>query len=106
MQATTKSKERFCVSQFSKLFSTSVLPQLLGVLAQDGVLRWLDMESYQLLTQTGSHDLAISHAHSSPDGHYLAAVSESGSVLIYEISLILRKMNQVRQPASIILSIK
>ena len=91
----------FCVSQCLKLFSTSVLPQLLGVLAQDGVLRWLDMESYQLLTQTGSHDLAISHAHSSPDGHYLAAVSEKGSILVYEISLILRKMNQVRHHTAI-----
>jgi hypothetical protein len=74
------------------------MSKLLGVLAQDGVLRWLDMESYQLLTQTGSHDLAISHAHSSPDGHYLAAVSEKGSILVYEISLILRKMNQSGVP--------
>lgn len=53
------------------------------------------MESYLLLTQTGSHDLPISHAHASPDGQYLSALSERGTILIYDISLILKKLTQV-----------
>ena len=85
-----------CVCVFVCLIHLSLL-QLLGVLAQDGVLRWMDMESHTLLTQTGSHDLPLSHAHTSSDGQYLSAVSERGTILLYDVSVIVRKLNQVKQ---------
>ena len=65
------------------------------MLAQDGVLRWLDMESCRLLTQTGSHDQPLSHVCSSPDGHYLSAVSERGNILLYNVTSIVKKLDQV-----------
>ena len=69
--------------------------QIVGVLAQDGVLRWMDLESCRLLSQTGSHDQPLSHAHTSPDGRYMSAVSERGTILIYDITAIAKKLDQV-----------
>ena len=85
----------FVVHRVSMSLYLSLSAKLLGVLAQDGVLRWLDMESHTLLTQTGSHDLPLSHAHSSLDRRYLAAISERGSLLLFDIAVLARKLNQV-----------
>ena len=65
------------------------------MLAQDGVLRWLDIESCRLLTQTGSCDEPLSHAHISPNGQYLSALSERGNILLYDVTTIAKKLNQV-----------
>lgn len=86
---------KLLIPSFSLSLSLMLHPQILGVLAQDGILRFLDTESCQLLFQIGSHDKPLSHAHPSPDGRYLAALSENGNILIHDVTTLTSRLAQV-----------
>ncbi|XP_019849062.1 PREDICTED: TBC1 domain family member 31-like [Amphimedon queenslandica] len=61
--------------------------QVLGMLAQDGLLRFVSVTGCQLLfTLGGKDEELISMAHIDPMGRHVAAVTEQGSLLIYDLS--------------------
>ena len=95
--------------------------QTLGFLAQDGIMRFINIHSCKLLFQIGSHDqVSVSHEYHiiycwyhmyrawfayllqmlsfvqvSPAGRCIAAVSESGNILVYEVGTLAKDLHKV-----------
>ncbi|KAM8847022.1 TBC1 domain family member 31 isoform 1-T1 [Synchiropus picturatus] len=59
--------------------------QTLGVLSQDGLMRFININSCKLLFHLGSPDLAIISVAVSPNGRHVAAVLDNGSITVYSI---------------------
>ncbi|CAL8248434.1 unnamed protein product [Lota lota] len=59
--------------------------QTLGVLSQDGVMRFINIHTCKLLFHLGSHDQAITTVTVSPSGRHVAAVMDDGSINVYSI---------------------
>uniref|UniRef100_H3DP21 TBC1 domain family member 31 n=1 Tax=Tetraodon nigroviridis TaxID=99883 RepID=H3DP21_TETNG len=69
--------------------------QTLGVLSQDGVMRFIDVQTCKLLFHLGSPDIAISTAAVSPNGRHMAAVMDNGSINVYSIHSLTQEFHKL-----------
>ncbi|NXK23138.1 TBC31 protein, partial [Arenaria interpres] len=72
--------------------------QVLGVLSQDNIMRFISIETCKLLFDIGSHEEGISTAAISPNGRYIASVMENGSLNLYSVQALTQEGNQPPPP--------
>ncbi|NXK06719.1 TBC31 protein, partial [Herpetotheres cachinnans] len=72
--------------------------QVLGVLSQDNVMRFINIETCKLLFDIGSHEEGISTAAISPNGRYIASVMENGSLNLYSVQSLTQEGNKPPPP--------
>ncbi|XP_041650438.1 TBC1 domain family member 31 [Cheilinus undulatus] len=68
--------------------------QTLGVLSQDGVMRFINVHTCKLLFQMGSHDDAIITVAVSPNGRHIVAVMDNGSINVYNVQSLTQELNK------------
>ncbi|ELW49080.1 WD repeat-containing protein 67 [Tupaia chinensis] len=68
--------------------------QVLGVLSQDGIMRFVNIQTCTLVFEIGSLDEGISSAVISPHGRYIASVMENGSLNIYSVQALTQEINK------------
>lgn len=69
--------------------------QILAVLSQDGVMRFININTHKLLFCIGSHDDGITTAAVSPNGRYVVTTMNNGSINIYCTRSLTREVNKV-----------
>ena len=69
--------------------------QILGVLSQDGIMRFINTESCRLLFDVGQVDQRIKSTSVSPQGRYIVAVMEDGNIHIYGVQALSADYNKV-----------
>ncbi|XP_053415623.1 TBC1 domain family member 31 isoform X2 [Nycticebus coucang] len=72
--------------------------QVLGVLSQDGIMRFVNIETYKVLFEIGSLDEGITFSAISPHGRYIASVMENGSLNIYSVQALTQEINKPPPP--------
>ncbi|ETE64875.1 WD repeat-containing protein 67, partial [Ophiophagus hannah] len=72
--------------------------QVLGVLSQDNIMRFININTCKLLFDLGSHEEGLSMAAVSPSGRYIAAVMENGSLSVYSIQALTQEINKPPPP--------
>ncbi|XP_062483072.1 TBC1 domain family member 31 [Pezoporus occidentalis] len=72
--------------------------QVLGVLSQDNIMRFINIETCKLLFDIGSNEEGISTAAISPNGRYIAAVMENGSLTLYSVRALTQEGNKPPPP--------
>ncbi|XP_006916641.1 TBC1 domain family member 31 isoform X1 [Pteropus alecto] len=72
--------------------------QVLGVLSQDGIMRFINIQSCKLLFEIGSLDEGISSSVISPHGRYIASIMENGSLNIYSVQALTQEINKPPPP--------
>ncbi|XP_030606506.1 TBC1 domain family member 31 [Archocentrus centrarchus] len=68
--------------------------QTLGVLSQDGVMRFINIHTCKLLFHMGSHDDSITTVAVSPNGRHIVAIMDNGSVSIYSVQSLTQELNK------------
>ncbi|XP_062347413.1 TBC1 domain family member 31 isoform X4 [Cinclus cinclus] len=68
--------------------------QLLGVLSQDNIMRFINIETCKLLFDIGSPEEGISTAAVSPNGRYIASVMKNGSLNLYSVQALTQEGNK------------
>ncbi|NWV72048.1 TBC31 protein, partial [Malurus elegans] len=68
--------------------------QILGVLSQDNIMRFINIETCNLLFDIGSPEEGISTAVISPNGRYIASVMENGSLNLYSVQALTQEGNK------------
>ncbi|KAM9387323.1 TBC1 domain family member 31 [Phaethornis superciliosus] len=72
--------------------------QILGVLSQDNIMRFINIETCKLIFETGGDEEGISTAAISPNGRYIAAVMENGSLNLYSVQALTEEGNKPAPP--------
>ncbi|XP_077023685.1 TBC1 domain family member 31 isoform X2 [Tamandua tetradactyla] len=72
--------------------------QVLGVLSQDGIIRFINIETCKLLFEIGGLDEGINSSVISPHGRYIACIMENGSLNIYSVQTLTREINKPPPP--------
>ncbi|XP_044906054.1 TBC1 domain family member 31 isoform X8 [Felis catus] len=72
--------------------------QVLGVLSQDGIMRFVNIQTCKLLFEIGSLDEGISSSVISPHGRYIASIMENGSLNIYSVQTLTQEINKPPPP--------
>ncbi|XP_065676160.1 TBC1 domain family member 31-like [Hydra vulgaris] len=72
--------------------------QLLAILSQDGILRFIDTHLCKLEADIGSAEEKIHGFTLSKNGRYVAAILENGSILFYNMSITLNHLHKDTQP--------
>ncbi|XP_073086167.1 TBC1 domain family member 31 isoform X1 [Manis javanica] len=72
--------------------------QVLGVLSQDGIMRFINTQTCKLLFEIGSLDEGISSSVISPHGRYIASIMENGSLNIYSVQSLTQEINKPPPP--------
>ncbi|XP_058420863.1 TBC1 domain family member 31 isoform X3 [Diceros bicornis minor] len=72
--------------------------QVLGVLSQDGIMRFVNIQTCKLLFEVGSLDEGISSSAISPHGRYIASIMENGSLNIYSVQALTQEINKPPPP--------
>uniref|UniRef100_A0A8C9IJT3 TBC1 domain family member 31 n=1 Tax=Piliocolobus tephrosceles TaxID=591936 RepID=A0A8C9IJT3_9PRIM len=72
--------------------------QVLGVLSQDGIMRFINIQTCKLLFEIGSLDEGISSSVISPHGRYIASIMENGSLNIYSVQALTQEINKPPLP--------
>lgn len=72
--------------------------QVLGVLSQDGIMRFINIQTCKLLFEIGTLDEGISSSVISPHGRYIASVMENGSLNIYSVQALTQEINKPPPP--------
>ncbi|NXC39449.1 TBC31 protein, partial [Penelope pileata] len=72
--------------------------QVLGVLSQDNIMRFINIETCKLLFVIGSHEEGINTAAISPNGRYIASVMENGSLNLYSVQALTQEVNKPPPP--------
>ncbi|XP_008304948.1 TBC1 domain family member 31-like, partial [Stegastes partitus] len=67
---------------------------ILGVLSQDGMMRFIHIHTCRLLFHMGSHDDAITTVSVSPSGRHVVAVMDNGSINIYSVQSLTQELNK------------
>ncbi|XP_041045482.1 TBC1 domain family member 31 isoform X2 [Carcharodon carcharias] len=75
--------------------------QVIGVLSQDGIMRFINVQTCKLLFDIGSLDNGINTVAISQNGHYIAAVLEDGSLNIYSVKALSQELNKNVLPAGL-----
>ncbi|XP_068592005.1 TBC1 domain family member 31 [Cebidichthys violaceus] len=68
--------------------------QTLGVLSQDGVLRFINIHTCKLLFHMGSHEDAITTVTVSPNGRHVVAIMDNGSINVYSVQSLTQELNK------------
>ncbi|KAM7382539.1 hypothetical protein PAMP_002266 [Pampus punctatissimus] len=68
--------------------------QTLGVLSQDGVMRFINIHTCKLLFHIGSHDDAITTVSISPNGRHVVAIMDNGSINVYSVQSLTQELNK------------
>lgn len=68
--------------------------QILGVLSQDGVMRFINIHTCKLLFLMGSHDDAITTVAVSPNGRHVVAIMDNGSINVYSVQSLTQELNK------------
>uniref|UniRef100_A0A8C6SLW5 TBC1 domain family member 31 n=1 Tax=Neogobius melanostomus TaxID=47308 RepID=A0A8C6SLW5_9GOBI len=68
--------------------------QTLGVLSQDGVMRFINIHTCKLLFQIGSPDNAITTVTVGPNGRHVVAIMDNGGINIYSVQSLTEELNQ------------
>lgn len=68
--------------------------QTLGVLSQDGVMRFINIHTCKHLFQIGSPDNAITTVTVSPNGRHVVAVMDNGGISIFSVQSLTEELNQ------------
>ncbi|KAF3691620.1 TBC1 domain family member 31 WD repeat-containing protein 67 [Channa argus] len=68
--------------------------QTLGVLSQDGIMRFINIHTCKLLFHMGSHENAITAVAVSPNGRYVVAIMDNGSINIYSVHNLTQELNK------------
>ncbi|XP_076826791.1 TBC1 domain family member 31 isoform X2 [Brachyhypopomus gauderio] len=72
--------------------------QVLGVLSQDGVMRFINIQTCKRLFSIGSHEDAVVSTAVCPKGRHVAAVMDGGSVRVYSVRALTQEVNKPPQP--------
>ncbi|XP_058131958.1 TBC1 domain family member 31 isoform X4 [Dasypus novemcinctus] len=72
--------------------------QVLGVLSQDGIMRFINIQTCKLLFEIGSLDEGIISSVISPHGRYIASIMENGSLNIYSVQALTQEINKPPPP--------
>lgn len=72
--------------------------QVLGVLSQDGMMRFISIQTCKLVFDIGSHDDGIVTSSVSPNGRYIASVMDNGSVNLYSVQALTKEINKPPPP--------
>ncbi|XP_078688352.1 TBC1 domain family member 31-like [Branchiostoma floridae x Branchiostoma belcheri] len=72
--------------------------QTLGVLSQDGIMRFINIHSCKLLFDIGSHDNRITHALIGADGRHVVCTMEDGSINVYSVQALTSELNKPPPP--------
>ncbi|KAM4687302.1 TBC1 domain family member 31 [Discoglossus pictus] len=72
--------------------------QVLGVLSQDGIMRFINIQTCKLVFDIGSHDDGIVTSSVSPNGRYISSVMENGSLNIYNVQALTKETNMPPPP--------
>ncbi|XP_068426711.1 TBC1 domain family member 31 [Clinocottus analis] len=68
--------------------------QTLGVLSQDGVMRFINVHTCKLIFHMGSHEDAITTVTVSPNGRHVVAVMDNGSINVYSVQSLTQELNK------------
>lgn len=71
--------------------------QILGVLSQDGLMRFINTHTCKQLFQIGSRDHAINSAAVCPKGRHVVAVMDCGALRVYNIQALTQEINKVER---------
>ncbi|KAM4735303.1 TBC1 domain family member 31 isoform 2-T2 [Anableps anableps] len=69
--------------------------QILGVLSQDGMMRFINIHTCKLLFHMGSVDEAITTVAVGPNGRHIAAIMDNGSINIYSVQSLKQELNKL-----------
>ncbi|XP_072459258.1 TBC1 domain family member 31 isoform X3 [Notamacropus eugenii] len=72
--------------------------QILGVLGQDGIMRFINIQNCKLLFDIGTLDEGISTSVISPNGRYITSVMENGSLNVYSVQVLTQEINKPPPP--------
>ncbi|KAJ8291047.1 hypothetical protein GJAV_G00020790 [Gymnothorax javanicus] len=68
--------------------------QTLGVLSQDGIMRFINIQTCKLLFDIGTLDDAIASVAVSPSGHHIVALMDSGGISIFSVQALTQELNK------------
>ena len=71
--------------------------QILGVLSQDGIMRFININTCKLLFDIGSADSRLSNVSVSPSGRHIVAVVDSGNMHVYSVQALTSELNKVNE---------
>ncbi|KAK2140435.1 hypothetical protein LSH36_1353g00021 [Paralvinella palmiformis] len=69
--------------------------QVLGVLSQDGIMRFININTCKLLFDVGALDNRISNVTLSPIGRHIVAIMDNGYINVYCVKALSEDLNQV-----------
>ncbi|XP_073535959.1 TBC1 domain family member 31 isoform X2 [Phyllobates terribilis] len=72
--------------------------QVLGVLSQDGLMRFINIQTCKLVFDIGSHDDGVVTSSVSSNGRYIAGIMENGSINLYSIQALTKEINKPPPP--------
>ncbi|KAM4704644.1 TBC1 domain family member 31 [Rhinophrynus dorsalis] len=72
--------------------------QVLGVLSQDGIMRFINIQTCKLVFEIGSHVDGIVTSSVSPNGRYIASILENGSLNVYNVQALTKEINNPPPP--------
>ncbi|XP_065101704.2 TBC1 domain family member 31 [Paramisgurnus dabryanus] len=72
--------------------------QILGVLSQDGIMRFLCIHTCKQLFEIGSLEDAITSTTFCPKGHHIVAVMDSGALKVYDVRSLAPDISKPPQP--------
>ncbi|PFX32292.1 TBC1 domain family member 31 [Stylophora pistillata] len=72
--------------------------QTLGVLSQDGVLRFIDIHACKQLFEIGGADEIINNFSISSNGRYIAAVMDNGNINVYSVPALSQQFSKPPPP--------
>nr|XP_057910143.1 TBC1 domain family member 31 [Doryrhamphus excisus] len=78
--------------------------QTLGVLGQDGIMRFINIHTSKLLFHIGSHSDAITSVTVSPTGRHVVAILDNGSISVYSIQSLTQDLNKLPLPQLVVTS--
>lgn len=70
------------------------------MLSQDGIMRFINIQTCKLLFEIGSVEEGISSSVISPHGRYIASIMENGSLNIYSVQALTQEINKVCPPVT------
>ncbi|XP_053349532.1 TBC1 domain family member 31 [Clarias gariepinus] len=71
--------------------------QILGVLSQDGLMRFINIHTCKQLFEIGSQDDAINLAAVCPKGRHVVAVMDCGALRVYNVQALTQEINKPPQ---------
>lgn len=71
--------------------------QILGVLSQDGLMRFINIHTCKHLFEIGSQDDAINLAAVCPKGRLVVAVMDCGALRVYSVQALTQEINKVEK---------